>query len=449
MVELRGKCLIFFEELALAQKEVIQFYEDLLGLPNFCDVTICVDESLKILRRESAVIEMGKSGWILDGMLDILEKTGQLLYVDTNSYFNFENLVNIVQTQDYTKAYVVTQKEKVFNVVADIVLKKNVMFSILKLSDGGVIEWQRKSREERRLAFFVEKNKYINQINVGKIDYVYSPKYHYLKLYQDNVKEGGEGKIYRTYQGMLCKIFHAEHMSYVNLKKLQEMLDMDVYNSHINWPKDIVYYDNNPVGYVMDEISDAIGLDDLRISGFEGISEQNRYEIAINFLELMHYLHQKNIVVGDLKLDNVMIRKPNEVYLIDCGSYQINDYPCVVFHPQYTKKNYTENELRKYLRTPEDEYYAINKIIFEIIIGRTPFFDPNNLDIDTEGTTFLYPLDARMILPEENRIDLKRWAMMSQKMREMFYYYFAQDKVSYLPEWITEIRNHYNKLRKQ
>ena len=227
------------------------------------------------------------------------------------------------------------------------------------------------------------------------------------------------------------------------------MLSLDVFNKYINWPKDIIYYNNNPVGYAMDEITDATGLDDLRISGFEGFSEQNRYEIAINFLGLMDYLHKKKIVVGDLKLDNIMIKHPNEVYLIDCGSYQIGDYPCVVFHPLYTKKQYTEQELRKYLRSPEDEYYAINKIIFEIIVGRTPFFDPDDPNLDEEGTKFLYPLDISTIPSTTKRVDLKRWAMMSKKMREMFYYYFTQDKVSYLPEWIKEIENHYAKLTKK
>ena len=447
MVKIDGKTLIFFEESALAHKYVVPFLEGIFETPNFADVTIYIDESLKQMRRTTAVLDMSADGWVLDGVLDIFESLDNVQYTNTNSYFDFSEIFDIILKKRYLQAYFITQKANVFEIIEEAVQKSDISVGILKFGANGSELWKKQIKNKQDKAFFVDKDKYINQIDVSNIDYVFSPKYHYLKLLQDDVKEGGEGKIYRTYQGMLCKIFHSEHISYINFKKLQHMLNMDIYNSHINWPKDIVYYDNNPVGYVMDEITDAEGLDDLRISGFEGISEQNRYEIAINFLKLMHYLHQKNIVVGDLKLDNILIRKPNEVFMIDCGSYQIDDYPCVVFHPQYTKKQYTEQELRKFLRSPEDEYYAINKIIFEIIIGRTPFFDPDNLDIETEGTDFLYPLNIKTISSQEKRIDLKRWAMMSQKMREMFYYYFTQDKVSYLPEWITEIQSHYNKLK--
>ena len=87
------------------------------------------------------------------------------------------------------------------------------------------------------------------------------------------------------------------------------MIEQDNYNPYINWPKDIIYYNGSFVGYLMDEVKNTTALDELRIDGFTGFTLIDRYEIAYNLLVNINYLHQKNIVIGDLKLDNILIKK--------------------------------------------------------------------------------------------------------------------------------------------
>ena len=47
-----------------------------------------------------------------------------------------------------------------------------------------------------------------------------------------------------------------------------------------------------------------------------------------------------------MKLDNILIKNKIDVYLIDSGSYQVYDYPCIVYHESYTNKTYSEDDLK-------------------------------------------------------------------------------------------------------
>lgn len=435
-INIKGKTLIFIEESSLQIKD---FYNVLFKLSEdkafkFIDITL--DEKIKVSLELQKQQLVSMRYYYLEGFIDALEAIKSVNYVETQNYFDFTLLDNFIVKQKYDKVWYITQKESVFLNINDSVNHDNS--KIYKVFNGELIEWI-KTKETKRNAFFVEKNLFSNPIETDQIEFVYSPRYGYLKLFKDVIIGGGEGKIYKTFANQLCKIYHKEHLTYINHKKLQYMIEQDNYNPYINWPKDIIYYNGSFVGYLMDEVKNTTALDELRIDGFTGFTLIDRYEIAYNLLVNINYLHQKNIVIGDLKLDNILIKKPSDVYLIDSGSYQVNDYPCTVYHPEYTKIKYTEEELRKYLRSPEDEYYPINMIIFEILVGKKPNYDPDDAEIDSDRDVFKYPLDITKISSSSPNY-LKLWAMMTKKMREMFYYYFTQNKVSYLPEWIQEIK---------
>ncbi len=424
---------IFLEESSLMKKEFLYLYEKMMKDPDelFLFIDKNIDNSV-----QNAIKRQPMDGYIFDGIVDILKNNPKLKLVDTSGNFDFKELEKEIKKAKYENIYFLTNNENIFHSLEDL-KKEFKKAKTIKLSGFDVEEWKI-AKKTIKNAFYVNKDDYTHTYDPQDLEYVYSPKYGYLKLFKDNVQSGGEGTIYKTYNGMLAKVYFKEHLSYINYKKLQYMMNMDVYNPYINWPKDLIYQDSNYIGYVMDEVVDAKSLDFLRIEGFEGYSELNRYEISLEFLKQVYYLHQKNIVIGDLKLDNILIKYPNQVYLIDVGSYQVKDYPCTVYHPEYTKKMYTEEDLRKYLRSPEDEYYAINKIIFEILVGKKPNYDRNNTEIAFDNQEFHYPLIVGKI-DKNTPVDLKRWSIMTQKMREMFYFYFKDNKVSYLSEWINEI----------
>ena len=291
-------------------------------------------------------------------------------------------------------------------------------------------------------AFYAPPDKYtLGVLSTDHLNVVFSPKYGYLKIDQSYLHEGGEGAVYKTYHNFLAKIYKPRHQTYQNFKKLLKMVETPVDNPHIVWPKDIIYKEDNFLGYIMENIQTKDTLDSLRDENFKGYQSLDRIDIIIALLKNIKYLHDRNIVIGDLKLDNVLVASKDDVYIIDTGSFQIDDYPCVVFNLEYSEKNFSEDELKKELRPIESEYYPINRIIFEILFLRSPHSSPDNIEIGFEEKRgFSYPLeiptDIHTIAPHQ-----KPWFSLPKKIRESFYYYFKEKKITYLPELIQDFES--------
>jgi len=374
----------------------------------------------------------------------------KLEYVNTSGFLDLEDFMK--KAVKYDETIVLTQQKKVYDAFKPL-KSKMPNLRICLVRNRTLSDWKEVQRTTYN-AFYIAKDKYVNGIDISKIDYVYSPKYGYLKLNREGALSGGEGSCFKTYNGFYVKLYNQNHLNYVNLKKLQTMMQMDISNDYVLWPLDIVYYNNNYVGYVMKELKGAINIDDMRDLSFRvgDMQPLDRYKICLNFLKQVDYLHRKNILVGDMKPDNIMVKPPRDVYIIDSGSFQIEDYCCPVCHPAYTEKTYTGQELRQNLRTIEDEYFPINRILFEMLMLKSPFYNKNNLEVNEEGNrSFEYPLDRGKLtsLP----MHLKLWFALTDKMREYFYYYYTQGKITYLSEWIRElelfIKQQENKIKKQ
>lgn len=383
-----------------------------------------------------------KKSYLLDGFIDVIKFYGLMEIVETNSYLDIKDILDKMNNPSTAKRYLLTQKETVFNSLKG--LKNSFDIQILKFLGNSFEEWIIENKNLK--AFYLENDYYMTKVDTSNMECVYSPKYGYLKLNQASKKTGGEGTVYQTYNNLMAKIYHQDNITYLNFKKLSNMMEMDIYNPFICWPKDFLYDENHTfVGYLMDEISDATTLLTLRLENFSDYNHIQRFILCYNLMKNLNYLHEKNILVGDLKPDNILVKSPEEVYFIDCGCYQIGDYACPVCHPEYTKRVFKNNELKEQLRTVEDEYYPINKLAFEILIRKNYTYSPNHLDIENQDKNqFHYPLDVTNIVPETE--DMAIWCVLTQSMREFFYYYFKENRITDLSTWCNELKLFINKL---
>ncbi len=414
------------------------------------DLTVFVDSGIgERIEKYKADLKF-KEAYLLEGLIDILEQKGVLQRIETNSYLDYTLLeLEFTKAKEDSKYSIVTQRDGMYNVFKELNNScKNLTF--YQVTDSGFEEWQDQAQVTTpKDAFYLQDDEYVNRIDTTGIDYVYSPKYGYLKLNISSQMNGGEGSVYRTYNNMMVKIFKKENITYVNFKKLSEMIEMNLYNPFICWPRDLVYVGDVFVGYVMDEVKGAETLLSLRLQSFSEYTHPERFEICYNFLKHIKYLHDKGILIGDLKPDNILVKSPSEVYFIDCGCYQINDYACPVCHPEYTKRVFKKDELKKQLRTVEDEYYPINKMAFEIMIMKNHTYSPDNMDIEnTDKSQFFYPLDVDGI--DIKSEDMALWAkFLTASMRKYFYYYFKQGKITDLSEWVKELQLFLEKIKKE
>ncbi len=368
---------------------------------------------------------------VLENSINLLAALGAALQVDTAGGFDAASLLPLAEEN----LCILTQEQRLVENFAELSGKA----TFLHLVDGVPTPFAR-GMGENGTAFCPDKDVYVNSLDGDQLDYVFSPRYGYLKLDKSKAYSGGEGVCYRTYNGLFCKLYFKKHITYVNFKKLQAMVDMGCSTPYISWPLDILYYRNQFVGYVMEELDEARSVDELRDDNFSGFTILDRFVIARNFLRIIEYLHGRDILVGDMKLDNILVKPNADVYLIDAGSFQVEDYACNVCHKEYTERIYTGDDLKHILRSVKEEYFPINKIVFEILMMKGPFYSKDNTEIDGDGSRdFTYPMEFPTTGAASLPYHLKVWFALSPAMRQYFYRYFTEGKVTYVSEWLREL----------
>lgn len=424
-----AKVYYYMDHTALLAEDFYLVAEELAARE---DVTLLLDASIYARIEDYKRLSRTTDALTLESFVNLFATLGNALEVDTNEGFDPSALARMAGD-----LVVITQQQKLVDIFST--LGDGVRF--FRYQDGALTPFPR-GIDENGTAFYLEQDDYVTPIDIEDVTHVYSPRYGYLKLDKSRSFAGGEGVCYRTYNGLFAKLYFEKHQSYVNFKKLQTMVDMGCETPFISWPLDILYHKGQFVGYVMEELCDARSVDELRDDGFSGFTLLDRFVIVRNFLSAVAYLHERDILVGDMKLDNILVRPNCDVYIIDAGSFQVADYACDVCHKEYTERIYTGDQLKRILRSVREEYFPINKIIFEILMMKGPFYSRDNTEIDGDGSrSFCYPLtfDPTAEDPRALPYHMKVWFSTSDAMRRYFYYYFTEGKVTYLSDWLREL----------
>jgi len=164
------------------------------------------------------------------------------------------------------------------------------------------------------------------------------------------IARGGEGAIHNVNgrSDIVAKIYRSDKVSAEKERKLIKMIahkpDQTMLDQ-IAWPQDVLYDASRQfAGFVMSKMSVNEDLNVIYEYGssakYPDISWENRIRIAENLCAVLHSLHGRGHVCGDLNPKNISV-DPNTGYVIflDTDSYHIQDgvdiYRCDVGIPQY------------------------------------------------------------------------------------------------------------------
>ncbi len=227
---------------------------------------------------------------------------------------------------------------------------------------------------------------------IKKGDVVFDNLHNPTNLY-NLLGKGGEGSVYETQEhDVVAKIYSKEKRTDTLEKKLSLMITKKPKAKNIAWPLSMLYDDcNNFVGFTMMRVPShckQLGETVLMINN-EMVKEKylsswtraDLVKLCLSIVETFKMLHNKGILMGDINPANIMINpdKPEEVYFVDCDSYQIDKYLCTVGTPIFTSPNFylkcnKKPDYSKTKRTPNDENYAVATLLFEILMnGQAPF----------------------------------------------------------------------------
>lgn len=219
---------------------------------------------------------------------------------------------------------------------------------------------------------------------------------------------GGEGTVFNCQPegyndgiDYVVKIYHKGQLNKLRLKKLMIMETKKVDFNGVCWPEKLIYSEKGePVGYIMKKIkgkplSAIFSSDEDVLEAFPYWTRENVLWVIIDVLKKIQYLHLFGILVGDLRLRNIIIDDQGNVSLVDIDSCQINDLPCPAGFPDFTAPEIYNIEFGKALRTYRNENFACAVVLFKLLFcGLHPYDQIDGADsiqVDINRLNFPYP----------------------------------------------------------
>lgn len=193
--------------------------------------------------------------------------------------------------------------------------------------------------------------------------------------------EGGEGSVFVTdVAGYVAKIYKREKLTSDRLEKLRAMIARPIRHEGICFPEAILYNSANEfIGYLMPvakgvELSRSVFVPQLLLTKFPRWTRKDTVQLCLTILDKIRYLNDRRVILGDINAANILVVSPTEVYFVDCDSYQIEGFPCLVGTAHFTPPEVSGKDFKTFLRTQEMENFAIATLLFMITLpGKAPY----------------------------------------------------------------------------
>lgn len=255
-----------------------------------------------------------------------------------------------------------------------------------------------------------------------------------IKL-ESKVAAGGEGIIYTTNTPYVAKIYKKENNTKRKYEKIKLMLSKDIEYEGVCYPVAALYNSNKEfVGYMMPkakgkELQKSIFIKPLFLKNFPKWKKRDTVELCITILEKIKYLHDRNIIMGDINPANILVVSPKEVYFVDTDSYQVENFPCPVGTNNYTAPEIQRKHFADFLRTMGNENFAVATLLFMIMLpGKPPYSqqggeDPINNIIRMD---FSYPFGDNSNKKTPDGPWRYIWSHLTYDLKEAFYNTFRK-----------------------
>lgn len=117
----------------------------------------------------------------------------------------------------------------------------------------------------------------------------------------------------------------------------------------------------------------------LKSKNSQKLPESECKAIVRQILAALGYLHSKNILHRDLKLENILFTDKNTIKIIDLGFSTDSTEPCSIF---CGTPNYMAPEiLNRRDSTSRTDVWALGVILYHLLTGKPPFYSPNEQEL--------------------------------------------------------------------
>ncbi len=272
------------------------------------------------------------------------------------------------------------------------------------------------------------------------------------KLIKQIGRTGGEGSVYLTNTGLVCKIYKQDKITSFRYHKVKLLIENKIEIKNVSLPKYLAKNSKNEfVGYLMPqargyELKTSIFIPPLLRQKFPQWKRKELVKVSLNIAKTVKKLHSYNIILGDINPNNILVNSPDEIYFIDTDSFQIEGYPCPVGMIPYTRVKNHNKRYDSYLRDKDDDLFALSTLIFQILMpGKLPYsyrggktekenMNPSNFPYNC------YDHEGYHNVPVGQWSYI--WSNFPRKLKEMFCKIFKKDKIVPIDEIIYNLNSY-------
>ena len=246
----------------------------------------------------------------------------------------------------------------------------------------------------------------------------------------DEVGRGGEGSVYKTnIPGYVAKIYKPEKITRLRYKKIELMLTKNIDCEGVCFPLAMILNQRNEfVGYLMRtasgrDLGKSLFMPMLLKKYFPHWNKIDTVQLCVTILKKLKYLHDRNIILGDINPYNILVVAPKEVYFVDTDSYQVEGFVCPVGMPLFTAPE-LQNQKEYGLRTLGNENFAVATLLFMIMHpGKPPYAMQDGIGIKENiiSGEFSYPFGERKTGKVPKGPWRFCWSHLTYQLKSTFY----------------------------
>ena len=252
----------------------------------------------------------------------------------------------------------------------------------------------------------------------------------------EEIGSGGEGSVFKTeIDGIVAKIYRPEKITRLRYEKMKLMLTKEINCEGVCFPLGMLCNQKGEfVGYLMKkaagkELGRSIFMPMLLEKYFPRWNKIDTVQLCVTILKKLKYLHDRNIILGDINPYNILVVSPKEVYFVDTDSWQVEGFICPVGMPLFTAPE-LQRKKEYGLRTIGNENFAVATLLFMIMLpGKPPYAmqDGEGIVDNIIKGDFSYPLGER----KTGKVPMGPWrycwSHLPYKIKEAFYETFRFD----------------------
>ncbi|OCS91107.1 protein kinase domain-containing protein [Caryophanon latum] len=258
----------------------------------------------------------------------------------------------------------------------------------------------------------------------------------------EKLATGGEGSVYKTSTPYVAKIYKKEKLTLRNYEKIKRMLSKQVKCEGVCWPVEMLFNAKNEfVGFLMPEakgkeLQKTIFIKPLFLKHFPDWKKKDTVQLTLTILDKIQYLHQRNIILGDINPSNILVVSPKEVYFVDTDSYQIEEFPCPVGTVNFTAPEIQRKRFSDFLRTFEHENFAVATLLFMLMLPGKPPYSQQGGESPVENIInmdFSYPFGDNSNKKTPDGPWRFSWSHLPYDIKESFYKSFRKGEEYSVP----------------